>query len=265
MSASNRSATQRRTAYAATTLVLATGGPTILSFVSAVGPFWALLLFPGIAAILAAVIMQVVQLHRDNKRLTSEDEQRTDARQRFRDAFKPLAEYTAQLPAHTYAERSLLLQSVAQAATIALYMLISPQVKDVRANVFVLEGAPDRMTWLSHTGRGTTPRAFESGTARGDAALAFVERHETAFYPDLSTDKPAGYEGTMTDYETFISVPIWSDQSVYGMVTVDAPLKNTLSIGDQYLVELVADHLATAFAVANMEPPPPTPTSEAAA
>jgi len=69
----------------------------------------------------------------------------------------------------------------------------------------------------------------------------------------------------MADYETFISVPIWTEGSVYGMVSVDAPLKNSLSIGDQYLVELVADHLATAFAVANMEPPPPSPTSEAPA
>ncbi|WP_082488212.1 GAF domain-containing protein [Microbacterium sp. Leaf159] len=265
MSAAKRSATRRRTAYAATTLVLATGGPTMLGFVSAVGPFWALLLLPGIAAILAAAIMQIVQLHRDNKRLSSEEEQRTDARQRFRDAFKPLAEYTAKLPSHTYAERSLLLQNVAQAATISLYMLISPHIKDVRANVFVLDDNPDRMTWLSHTGRGTTPRAFESGTARGDAALAFVERHEPAFYPDLTTHRPDGYEGSMADYETFISVPIWAEGSVYGMVSVDAPLKNTLSIGDQYLVELVADHLATAFAVANMEPPPPSPTSEASA
>lgn len=258
MSESKRSTTGGRTAYAATTLVLAAGGPTALGFVGVSGPFWWLLLGGGIAAIVAAITMQTVQIYREYKRGISEEEERTEARQRFRDAFKPLAELTAQLPTHTYAERALLLKNVGQAATIALYMLISPQVKDVRANVFVLEGDPDRMRWLAHTGRGTTPRAFESGTARGDAALAFVERHEPALYPDLTASKPEGYEGSMADYETFISVPIWSEQGVHGMVTVDAPTKNTLTLGDQYLVELAAEHMATAFAIANMEPPPPT-------
>jgi hypothetical protein len=255
----------RRTSYAATTLVLATGGPTALGFVGAVGPFWALLLFPGIAAIVAAISMQIAQLYSENKRLRSEEEERTDARQRFRDAFKPIAELIAQLPAHTYAERSLLMKGIAQATTTALYMLISPQTKDVRANVFGLEANPDRMIWLAHTGRGTTPRPFMSGTERGDAALEFITRLEPVMYPDLTTHKPDGYEGSMADYETFISVPIWSDQSVYGMVTVDAPQKNSLTVGDRYLVELAAEHMATAFAVANMEPSAPQPASEASA
>lgn len=264
MSASKRSVLGP-TSYAATSLVLAAGGPTALGFLGVSGPFFWILLVGGIGAILAAIVMQTAQIYRGYKRGLSREEERTDALQRFRDAFKPLAELTAQLPAHSYAERSLLLQGVAQAATIALYMLISPHTKDVRANVFVLDGNPDRMTWLSHTGRGTTPRAFESGTARGDAALAFVERLEPAFYPDLTIDKPEGYEGSMSDYQTFVSVPIWSEQGVHGMVTVDAPVKNTLTVGDQHLVELAAEHMATAFAIANIEPPPPLPPSEASA
>lgn len=267
MSAASKPSTARRNAVAAVTLLLAAAGPTALGFVPSAGPFWALLLFPGIAAIITAVILQVAHVHREASRAAerdrSEAEERIEVRQQFRDALRPISELIAQLPALSYADRALRLQGIAQAATTGLYMLLSPHAKGVRANVFSLHDGPDRMTWLAHTGRGVTPRPFMSGTARGDAALEFVTRLEPVMYADLTAKRPAGYEGSMSDYETFIAVPVWTDESVYGMVTIDAPTKNTLTVGDQYLVELVAELMATAFAVAAIEPPGVPAVSEA--
>ncbi len=121
-------------------------------------------------------------------------------------------------------------------------------------NVFTVTTEPTRMEWMAHLGRGTKPKPFLEGTARGDAAFRFLEAHTTAFYPDLGLDKPDGYQGSMSDYKTFISVPFWADMDVYGMVTIDAPTANTLTKGHQYLVEYAAELLAAAFAVANNEP-----------
>lgn len=245
----------RRAGTSVVTLLLAAAGPTLIGFTGAVGAFWALMLFGGIALILAAIAIQAVQVFRDTRRVKSLAAEREDMRCEIRDALKPIPELIAQLPALGYGDRAHRLQGIAQACATALFMLVSPHAEGVRANVFALEDGPDRMEWLAHVGRGATPRPFVAGTARGDSALQFITELMPVFYPDLTTKQPDGYEGSMSDYETFVSVPIWSDQAVYGMVTIDAPTKNTLTEGDQYLVEIVAEMMATAFVVANTEPP----------
>lgn len=246
---------RRRAATSAVTLLLAAAGPTLMSFTAAVGPFWALMLFGGIALILGAIAIQVVQVFRDSQRIKSVTAERENMCRQVRDALKPIPELIAQLPALGYGDRTQRLQGIAQACATALYILVSPHAEGVRANVFALKEGPDRMEWLAHVGRGETPRPFIAGTHRGDSALAFLTELKPVFYPDLTAKQPKGYEGSMSDYETFVSVPIWSDQAVHGMVTIDSPTKNALTVGDQYLVEVVAEMIATAFVVANTGPP----------
>lgn len=196
-----------------------------------------------------------MQVFRESRRTKSLETEREEMRRQIRDAFKPIPELIAQLPALGYGERAHQFQGIAQACATALYRLVSPHTEGVRANVFALEENPDRMEWLAHVGRGETPRPFVAGTLRGDSALAFIEQLKPVFYPNLTAERPEGYEGSMSDYQTFISVPVWSDQSVHGMVTIDSPVKTTLTAGDQYLVEIAAELMATAFVVANTEPP----------
>jgi len=240
-----------RAGISALTLVLAAAGPTMIGFTGAVGVFWALMLFGGIALILSAIAIQAVQVFRDSRRIKTLDAEREDMRRQVRDALKPIPELIAQLPVLGYRERAHRLQGIAQACATALYMLVAPHAEGVRANVFTLKENPDRMEWLAHVGRGETPRPFISGTPRGDSAMEFITELKPVFYPDLTAKQPEGYEGSMSDYETFISVPVWSDQKVYGMVSIDSPVKNSLTTGDQYLVEVVAELIATAFVVAN--------------
>lgn len=251
----NSSTPGRRAGASAATLLMAAVGPTLIGFTGTVGPFWALTLFGGVALLIGACVIQAVQILRDGRRIKSVADEREEMRQKIRDSLMPIPELIAQLPALGYGDRAHRLQGIAHACAAALYMLVSPKVDGVRANVFALKDGPDRMEWLAHVGRGETPRPFIAGTARGDAALAFITELKPSFYPDLTTNEPDGYEGSMSGYKTFVAVPIWSDQGVHGMVTIDAPKKNTLNIGDQYLVEIVAELMATAFVVANTEPP----------
>lgn len=257
MSASGGSPSPKRRVIASSTaLLLAAAGPTLIGFTGAVGPFWALMLFGGIALILIAITIQVIQIHNESTHRKTIDEERISLRREIRDALLPIPELIAQLPALSLNDRTLRLQGIAQACATALYMLVSPHSPEVRANVFTLEENPDRMVWLAHVGRGETPRVFESGTPRGDAALKFITELQPAYYADLSRKRPVGYEGSMSGYKTFISSPMWSGDSVYGMVTIDSPERRTLTKGDQFLLELVAELMATAFEVANTEPPP---------
>lgn len=79
--------------------------------------------------------------------------------------------------------------------------------------------------------------------------MKFLNRRVTAYYPDLREKKPTGYDGSMSGYQTYISVPIWTERGVYGMVTVDAPNAGTLDEGDVALVEMVAELMSIPFEV----------------
>ena len=267
MSAGYTPSPRRRNAYAATTLLLAAGGPSALGFVPGAGPWGWLLFVAGVVAIIIAVAMEVTRLHRENRRLATRDgsqaRERDERHSRVRDALVPIAELTAQLPALTVGDRRIRLQGIAQAATTALYMLISSHAHGVRANVFDLESNPDRMTWLAHTGRGQAPGPFLTGTPRGDAAFDFITKLSAVRYANLAEAAPKGYGGTRGDYQTFISAPIWTDEMIFGMLTVDASNPGSLTLGDMAIVELVAEMLAAAFAVATTTPldPPTSVTS----
>lgn len=260
MNSSSRGIRSRRptlpvVVFAAVPLVAAAVGAPLISISLGTGQWWLFAL--GALLVLVSIGFQVYKTVRDSRRRRSLEDERSELRRTLRDALRPIPELIAQLPALSYAARSERLQGIAQASATALYMLVAPHTEAVRANVFVLESEPtDRMVWLAHVGRGQTPGAFVSGTARGDAALSFIQKLVPIFYEDLAETRPPGYRGTMSDYDTFIAVPIWTDQSVYGMVTIDAPEPGSLTLGDQYLVELVAELMATAFEVANGEDSP---------
>jgi hypothetical protein len=141
-----------------------------------------------------------------------------------------------------------------------LRSIVSEHVGRPRAVVYLLnvDANPLQMESIGHHGRGARPRPFIEGTPRGDAALAFLEERSTAFYRNLNgRKKPAGYDGTMAGYRTFIAAPIYTPSAgVYGMVTLDAPEPNSLTLGDVALTELIADLMSIPFEVAQDEDAP---------
>lgn len=244
--------TKKRTAVSILLFVLTPLGTVFFGLASIAQGFGWLLGLLGVACFAGFVFLGVGQMR-------SLENDRAQFRLEVRDAMRPIARQIAQLPALGFEERAQRLHAIAQTCATALFMLISPHAKNMRANVFVLREGPDRMEWLAHVGRGKSPRPFLAGTRRGDAALNFITELQSSFYPDLQKAQPDGYEGSMTDYETFIAVPVWSDQAVHGLVTVDAPVAGSLTVADQHIVELVAELMSTAFAVANASPPEASP------
>jgi GAF domain-containing protein len=88
------------------------------------------------------------------------------------------------------------------------------------------------------------------GNTRGDRAIALVKERKSLFVPDLDSDPPEDWEGSGSDYRTFISASIFAGERAYGMLTVDAPAADDLGENDVYLVLVLADLLAIAFAEA---------------
>lgn len=66
----------------------------------------------------------------------------------------------------------------------------------------------------------------------------------------MKADAPPGYNGDVERYRTFIRAPVFANNVVFGMLTVDAPKPDALSDGDVKLAELVAAQMAVAFAIA---------------
>lgn len=176
----------------------------------------------------------------------------------LRDQLMPMASTTADMARHPLADRGPYLESVAKVAAAALATVVGTHVERPRAVVYLLDAEPDQsMRSIAHSGRGERPGPFLEGTTRGDAALNFLDGHRPAFYEDLSKgEKPAGYDGNMSDYNTFVSVPVWTETGAYGMMTLDAPTAGSLDAGDVALTELVAEYMSAAFEVAQDQDSP---------
>ncbi|MDO7882326.1 GAF domain-containing protein [Salinibacterium soli] len=173
----------------------------------------------------------------------------------MRDALQPLAENIAEMPSMKPSVGRSHLRTVATSATGALYALLATRVPDVRTNVFVLNADGKQMRNSAHSGRGGTPSAFLASTPNGKAAIEFIAGQQSVLYENLDVKAPPTWPGSRSGYKTFISVPIFArrsvgDDSVYGMVTVDSCQANSLRDVDLHTVELVADMVATAFAIA---------------
>lgn len=211
-----------------------------------------------VAALAVAIIAKVLE----SRRALTIAEAREKQLVQLRDQLMPMASTTADMARHPLADREPYLESVAKVAASALAAVVGAHVDRPRAVVYLLDAdSPPSMRSIAHSGRGERPGSFLAGTVRGDAALNFLDGHRRAFYEDLSKGKkPAGYDGTMSDYETFVAVPVWTETGAYGMVTLDAPASESLDAGDVALTELVAEFMSAAFEVAQDQDSPPPAT-----
>jgi len=165
------------------------------------------------------------------------------------DELMPFAGTSADMARQPHDQRPAYLEGVAKVAAAAVAHITADHVDSPRAVVYLLDSDENLMRSIGHSGRGKKPRPFEANTTRGKSALDFIDGRATAFYEDLTKDRPDGYDGTMSDYKTFISTPIWTDSGVYGMVTLDAPAAGSFNKGDVALVELAAELMAIPFEI----------------
>ena len=219
------------------------------------------------ASLAAAVVIAVVAKVREVKRgATIGDAQRRQLVQ-LRDRLMPLASTTADMARHPIELREPYLEGVAKVAAGALARTVERHVDRPRAVVYLLDAdaVPPLMRSIGHSGRGERPHPFVAGTARGDSALDFIDGRRAVFFPDLDRRRPEGYDGTMSDYRTFVSVPIWTETGVYGMVTLDAPAPGSLDEGDVALTELVAELMSIPFEVGQDQDTPDPAAGEGSA
>jgi hypothetical protein len=205
----------------------------------------------GVASVIAAVGVTVATKVVEHRRGPSIEKAKRNQLVRLKDELMPFASTTADMARQPHNVRAVYLKNAANTAATALRSIVGDHVTRPRAVVYLLnaDNDPVSMDSIAHGGRGERPGPFIAGTARGDAALSFIDKKAVGFYPDLPRKRPSGYDGTMSGYETFISVPIWTDTGVYGMVTLDAPKAYSFNDGDVALIELVAEMLSIPFEV----------------
>ena len=205
----------------------------------------------AIVSLAAAVVVAVAAKVREIKRGATIADAKRKQLVKLRDQLMPVASTAADMARYPLEERGPYLEGVAKVAASALATTVAEHVDRPRAVVYLLDADADRtsMKSIGHSGRGNRPRPFLAGTSRGEGALNFLFERRKAFYPDLNKEKPDGYDGSMSDYLTFVAVPIWTETGVYGMVTLDAPEPKALDEGDVALTELVAELMSIPFEI----------------
>jgi hypothetical protein len=245
---------------AAVPLLLAAGAAQVFGWAArSTGDAQAWLFVAGAALSLLAIGLTAFTKVREHQRGATVDSATNAQLIALSDEIRPLATAIAEMARLPLDQRRQELRVVAQGAVIALRSIVAQHASRSRAVVYLLnvDAMPLQMESIGHNGRGARPRPFVEGTTRGDAALAFLEERSTAYYRNLNgRKKPAGYDGTMAGYRTFIAAPIFTGAGVYGMVTLDAPEANSLTTGDVALTELVADLMAIPFEVAQDQDAP---------
>ncbi|WP_417564089.1 hypothetical protein [Microbacterium sp.] len=164
------------------------------------------------------------------------------------DQLDPIARTVAEMSELGAAEREAVFQRVVTQAVNSI-MLAIPGVRGLR--VVVYEVAADQRSmqavyWNARTHR-LAPNPFERGTTRGDSAFDLLTAGEPLFVPDISA-APDEWAGSGNGYNTFISCPITSPVSSFGLLTVDAQNIDDLGEEDVTDIRLLAGILSGAFA-----------------
>ena len=180
-------------------------------------------------------------------------EQAEAVRVAFKAALQPVAEMIADLPTVSRADQSREIRAIAMQSTGGL-LLMMRHVPDVRITVYKVDETGEQMDCISHQGRpGPRDPFHRKDNGRGAAAFRLVQRGgDPRFVTDNSDDDAMDqidFHGTRNGYKTFITAAINNKNDGWGMVSVDAPLPDTLFDTDKHIVSLVADLLAIAFAV----------------
>ncbi|MBS9533051.1 GAF domain-containing protein [Mycobacterium sp. M1] len=208
------------------------------------------LILGGLVLLLMAVAEVVRQVY--GKHLRESDDADAAARVvTLRDALRPIATAIADMQTSPKDKRRDRANEIAGRGAEAL-ALVMARISGLRSVVYREEG--DALNVLECRGRSDRmPQPFRRGDPRGDAAFLSIERREPVFVHDVGNGDAVAavdgaYHGSRAGYRTFISAPVADQQRTYGMLTVDAPNPGDLLKSDTYLVMLVADLLAIAFA-----------------
>jgi hypothetical protein len=101
---------------------------------------------------------------------------------------------------------------------------------------------------------GATQTVFSDRSVNGKFVIDKMIANEYVFCEDIDREPPPGLDNATIqtlDYRTFISVPVIARDTIYGMLTVDAPTPKDLSQRDVNLMKVMAGLVAVAMALAH--------------
>lgn len=244
---------------------------TFKSTLAAKDPAVPTLLFWGFVLAGATVVLTIGKLlmersskHREAKetarRIQAAEDAAADATTILTASIKAGLEQTieqiAEMPHMEDARLEDRLDMVASLAVGALRLMLYPRVPAVRANVFKLTPEKDGLNCMASSTK-HKPSPFRAGEAETVDAIAFLNSGDAImFYDDLAVKKPESWGDRGRVYDTFASFPIAAPiprndepRNVYGMLTIDSPKAGSFTQIDKDTAEIVADLLATAFAI----------------
>lgn len=207
----------------------------------------------ALAVAIALGVLLVAKAIRDYRWGQTLNEARYDAVKELRNKLGPALDLMTEMalldPTETEARRGQL-QVIATHCASAL-VAMTPDA-DTRAVVFQLDAEQDAIVPLARVGRHEVPRTFARSQPDGTEVMSYLESSNPSgqLYPDTKKKHPTDYTGDRDRYRTFIRAAIYANDIVFGVVTLDAPRKRSLSKGDVRLVEFVAAELSVAFAIA---------------
>lgn len=170
----------------------------------------------------------------------------------MKDALHPVLECLGAMPGHSKRDRDADLFRIADGVAHGLWLVMS-HIAGVRVVVYALDAAGTGMSHLAVVGRGDSTQQFVAGTPRGDKAVGMVQRGDSLLMADVDEEDSDLYDGSRSGYRSFVSCSIYIGTGpgirAYGMLTVDAPEPNSFADTDRRIIQLLADHLAVAFAI----------------
>jgi len=203
----------------------------------------------SIAGLAVAGVTPVVQKLRQDSNEKTIAARLIDAKAELRvamnDALDPCVEELGKVAGADAAQRS---GAVERLVTLALLAATKTIESDrTRACFFkVDQGPPASVVPALHAGRHGRPRTtFTAGSRAGNAVIKMLEEDRHLFCRDVRTKPPVGWNSKAErDYRTFISVPARADDSVVGMLSVDAPEPGDLSEDDVPFLRVLGSIIA---------------------
>jgi hypothetical protein len=165
------------------------------------------------------------------------------------DAFAEIASAAADMADMSKRERARAFERLVKQSVDAIAYLLHGDIPGVRAVVYQVDSAGTLLEPVDKASNGyrQPPSPFVAGTVRGDTAFEILRSGRSLFVDDITT-APGDWAESGNGYNTFITTPIVTPTGAFGLVTVDAPLTDTLTEEDENDLRLIAGILAVVFA-----------------
>jgi GAF domain-containing protein len=127
--------------------------------------------------------------------------------------------------------------------------------RDARASFYTYHDGPPKAlrhdgVWRSGPNRqGREPRKeFVAGNEAGDYKISIISRRSPVLVRDAEVEGIPGWTSAL-DYKTSISAPVANDQTVFGLLCIDAPQSGDLTEEDRRTMTSLAQILTAALTV----------------